>query len=102
MPGPRIGALFAALCALPAGLLALAGSRMLMLPMAFHFYVGSAGAALACAASLILTVGGARARDARAVLVGTAFSTMTPLPGIHALATPGFLVGPNGVLARAG
>jgi putative nucleotidyltransferase with HDIG domain len=34
--------------------------------------------------------------------MGTAFSTMTALFAIHALATPGFLVGPNGVIALAG
>src|SRR4051794_40988297 len=102
MTGSRTGALFGALCALPAFVLALAGSRMLMLPMTVHFYVGGAGAAVACAASLVLTVAGARARDARAVLMGTAFSTMTALLGVHALATPGFLVGPNGVIALAG
>ncbi|HEY7074694.1 MAG TPA: HD-GYP domain-containing protein [Solirubrobacteraceae bacterium] len=102
MPGPRIGALFGALCALPAAVLGVAGSRMLMLPMAVHFYVGSAGALVACIASVVLTVAGARARDARAVLVGTAFSTMTALLGVHALATPGFIVGTNGVIALAG
>jgi HD-GYP domain-containing protein (c-di-GMP phosphodiesterase class II) len=102
MPGPRIGVVFGALCALPATLLALVGSRMLMLPMVVHFAVGSLGAAVACAASLALTVAGARLNDARAVLVGTAFSTMTALLAVHALATPGFLVGTNGVIAIAG
>jgi putative nucleotidyltransferase with HDIG domain len=34
--------------------------------------------------------------------MGTAFSTMTALFAVHALATPGFLVGPNGVIALAG
>jgi hypothetical protein len=102
MPGPRIGALFGALCALPAMILAAAGQRMLMLPMVVHFVVGSIGALVACAASLVLTVAGARARDARSVVVGTAFSTMTALLGVHALATPGFIVGTNGVIALAG
>jgi hypothetical protein len=36
------------------------------------------------------------------VLLGTAFSTMTALLAVHALATPGVLIGPNGVVALAG
>ena len=43
-----------------------------------------------------------RARDSRTVLLGAAFSTMTALLAIHAIATPGILVGPNGVIALAG
>ena len=34
--------------------------------------------------------------------MGMAFSTMTALFAVHALATPGFIVGPNGVIALAG
>ena len=34
--------------------------------------------------------------------MGTAFSTMTALFAIHALSTPGFIVGPNGMIALAG
>src|SRR6185312_6230009 len=36
------------------------------------------------------------------ILMGTAFSTMTALFAIHALSTPGFLVGKNGMIALAG
>ena len=36
------------------------------------------------------------------MLLGTAFSTMTALLAVHGLATPGVLVGPNGVVAFAG
>ena len=49
-----------------------------------------------------LSVAGARARDGRTILMGTAFSTMTALFAVHALATPGFLVGKNGMIALAG
>ena len=56
----------------------------------------------ATVASAILTVAGARRRDGRTVLLGTAFSTMTALLAVHGLATPGVLVGPNGVVAFAG
>ena len=67
-----------------------------------HFWLVSSGALVAAAASIALTVGGARARDSRTVLLGAAFSTMTSLLAIHAIATPGILVGPNGVIALAG
>jgi HD-GYP domain-containing protein (c-di-GMP phosphodiesterase class II) len=53
-------------------------------------------------ASAALTVAGARARDGRAMLLGTAFSTMTALLAVHGLMTPGVLVGPNGMIAMAG
>jgi hypothetical protein len=43
-----------------------------------------------------------RARDSRTVLLGCAFSTMTALLAIHAIATPGIVVGQNGVIALAG
>ena len=42
-------------------------------------------------ASLALSIAGARARDGRAMLMGTAFSTMTALFAVHALATPRIL-----------
>jgi putative nucleotidyltransferase with HDIG domain len=67
-----------------------------------HFCLVSTVAALTSGASVALSLAGARARDGRAVLMGTAFSTMTALFTIHALATPGFLVGPNGVISLAG
>ena len=34
--------------------------------------------------------------------MGIAFSTMTALFAVHALATPGFIVGMNGMIALAG
>ena len=36
------------------------------------------------------------------MLLGTAFSTMTALLAVHGMATPGVLIGPNGVIAFAG
>ena len=67
-----------------------------------HFGLVGGAAALTSLASLLLSVAGARARDGRAILMGTAFSTMTALFAIHALSTPGFLVGKNGMIALAG
>jgi putative nucleotidyltransferase with HDIG domain len=67
-----------------------------------HFWLVSTGALVAAAASIGLTVVGARERDGRTVLLGAAFSTMTALLAIHAIATPGIIVGSNGVIALAG
>jgi putative nucleotidyltransferase with HDIG domain len=75
---------------------------MLMPAPAVHFWLVAVVASISAAASLALTVFGARAADGRAVLLGTAFSTMSALFAVHGLATPGVLVGPNGVIAAAG
>ena len=67
-----------------------------------HFALVGAAALAATVAAAVLTLAGARRRDGRTVLLGTAFSTMTALLAVHGLATPGVLVGPNGVVAFAG
>ena len=67
-----------------------------------HFALVLAGALAAAVASAILTLAGARRRDGRTMLLGTAFSTMTALLAVHGLATPGVLAGPNGVVSFAG
>jgi HD-GYP domain-containing protein (c-di-GMP phosphodiesterase class II) len=87
---------------IPATVVVLLGSRMVMMAGPLHFGLVGGAAAIACAASVALSVAGARARDGRAVLMATAFSTMTALFAVHAFATPGVLVGPNGVIALAG
>ena len=67
-----------------------------------HFrWVGLTALAAALAA-VALTVAGARKRDGRTVIVGTAFSTMAGLLALHGIATPGILVGMNGVVALTG
>jgi putative nucleotidyltransferase with HDIG domain len=96
----RVAILLAALA--PAGLVALVGGRMFMPAAIVHFGVVAAAAAIAGTASVALTVAGVRAGDGRAMLLGTAFSTMTALFGVHGLLTPGVLVGPNGVMVLAG
>jgi putative nucleotidyltransferase with HDIG domain len=73
-----------------------------MPPAALHFWLVVVVALVSAGAALALTVAGARGNDGRAVLLGTAFSTMTALFAIHGAATPGILVGPNGVIAAAG
>ncbi len=94
--------LLALLAAAPAVLVAVAGRHMVMAPAVVHFGVVSVAAAIAAVAAATLTIAGARARDGRAMLLGTAFSTMTALLSVHALATPGVLVDQNGVIALAG
>jgi HD-GYP domain-containing protein (c-di-GMP phosphodiesterase class II) len=60
------------------------------------------GASVAALASVALMTQGRRTRDGRAVVAGGAFATMTLLLTIHGLATPGVILGPNGVVALAG
>jgi HD-GYP domain-containing protein (c-di-GMP phosphodiesterase class II) len=67
-----------------------------------HFVGVGISAAIAAIAAVVLTVVGARRGDGRTVLVGTAFTVMAALLAIHGLATPGMLIGQNGVIALTG
>jgi putative nucleotidyltransferase with HDIG domain len=67
-----------------------------------HFLGVGVTALIAAVAAFALTIVGARRRDSRTVLVGTAFSTMAGLLALHGIATPGMLVGPNGVVSFTG
>jgi putative nucleotidyltransferase with HDIG domain len=58
----------------------------------FHFGIVLFTTSLAAAASFWLTLIGRRRTDARAVLVGTAFSAMAALLFLHGLATPDVLL----------
>ena len=69
---------------------------------AAHFWVVGSGALVATVAGLVLSFAGWRRGDARPVLIGTAFSVMAALLVVHGLATPGVLVGMNGVVALTG
>jgi HD-GYP domain-containing protein (c-di-GMP phosphodiesterase class II) len=80
----------------------LLGDRHVMFGGEIHFGGVGLSAFAAALASLALTIQGARRRDGRAVLVGTAFSVMASLLALHGLATPGILVGMNGVVAFTG
>ena len=71
-------------------------------PAAVHFTVVVATASVCTAAALGLTFIGARRGDDRAVLAGGAFSIMAAFLGVHGLATPGVLLGPNGLVSLAG
>src|SRR5438105_965389 len=67
-----------------------------------HFIGVGLTALTAALAALVLTVAGARRRDGRTVLVGTAFTVMASLLALHGIATPGVLIGMNGVVAFTG
>jgi putative nucleotidyltransferase with HDIG domain len=67
-----------------------------------HFWSVVLSAAVATAAGIALSAAGARRRDARAVLVGTAFTVMASLLVVHGVASPGFIVEMNGVVALTG
>jgi hypothetical protein len=67
-----------------------------------HFVGVGLTALPAAAAAVALTIIGARRRDTRTVLVGTAFSAMAALLALHGIATPGIIFGDNGVVAFTG
>jgi len=78
------------------------GHRHVMFTSDVHFEGVGLTALTAALAALALTIQGARRGDGRTVLVGTAFSVMASLLAIHGLATPGVLIGDNGVIALTG
>jgi hypothetical protein len=88
--------------AVPALLLLAVGARHVHFGTTVHFLGVGATAAVAAGASLALTIVGARRKDARTVLVGTAFSAMAALLLVHGLATPGVIVDYSGVSALSG
>jgi HD domain len=93
------GATFALL---PPAVLHFFGQKQVMWGGWTHFLLAGVTAAAATAAAIALTIAGARNRDARTVMIGTAFSVMASLLVVHGVATPGLLVGMNGVVSFAG
>src|SRR3954452_9469079 len=80
MSRTRIIATFAFTMALaPVVVVAWFGARPGSLTPDQHFGLVGGTAALTSLASLLLSLAGTRARDGRAILMGTAFSTMTAL-----------------------
>jgi putative nucleotidyltransferase with HDIG domain len=67
-----------------------------------HFVGVGVTAAAATAAAVVLTLIGAKRRDGRTVLIGTAFSVMAALLALHGIATPGIVMGDNGVVSFTG
>lgn len=95
-------ALAAGLATVPVATMHFLGGREVHFSSNVHFLGVGGAAAVAAVAAVALTVVGARRRDGRTVLLGTAFSVMAALLAVHGLATPGFLVGTNGVVAFSG
>jgi putative nucleotidyltransferase with HDIG domain len=95
-------ALLVASAAVPLTLLLTLGERPVGLTSDQHFAIVLVAALSATTAALALFVLGARRRDRRAVVTGGAFLAMASLLAVHGAATPGFLVGQNGVIALAG
>jgi HD-GYP domain-containing protein (c-di-GMP phosphodiesterase class II) len=86
----------------PIAVLHYIGGQEVQVASVLHFGLVAFAATVAAGASIGLTIAGARAQDGRTLLIGMAFSTMTALLAIHGLATPGFIAGPNGVIALTG
>jgi HD-GYP domain-containing protein (c-di-GMP phosphodiesterase class II) len=91
-----------AVAVLPLPLAYLLGPDQVSLPPAVHFGGVGHTAILATLAAILLTLVGVQRRDSRAVLVGTAFTAMAALLALHGLATPGVIVGYNGVVSFSG
>jgi HD-GYP domain-containing protein (c-di-GMP phosphodiesterase class II) len=92
-----------ALCAVaPVAALALWGHVMVMPPMEVHFWAVSGSALAATLAAVWITLVGARQEDVRTVIVGGGFALMAALLAVHGIATPGILIGNNGIVAVSG
>jgi HD-GYP domain-containing protein (c-di-GMP phosphodiesterase class II) len=100
--GVPIFALAAFAAIVPAALLHFVGRDKVLIDGWIHFVGVALGAGVATACAVALTVAGARQRDGHAVLVGCAFSVMAALLCLHGLATPGIVVGFNGVVGFTG
>jgi putative nucleotidyltransferase with HDIG domain len=88
--------------AFPMIVIAVEGKQPVDLTPQAHFWPVLLAAGTAAIVAAGLTAAGIRARDGRAILLGTAFSTTTALLAVHGFATPGVVVGMNGVIALAG
>ncbi len=86
----------------PPALIHFVGGDKVDLSSTVHFWAVGLSASIAIAAGVALSAGGKRRGDARAVLVGTAFTVMAGLLVVHGFASPGVVVGSNGVVALTG
>jgi hypothetical protein len=94
--------MIAGAAAVPTVTLAMTASPMVMVAPLVHVVVVTAAGVLAVAAAVAMSTIATRLNDGRAVLLGLAFSVMAVMLVIHALATPGALVGDNGLVQVAG
>jgi HD-GYP domain-containing protein (c-di-GMP phosphodiesterase class II) len=97
-----VGGVLVRAALVPALLVALTGTRMLMVAPAIHIAVVGVAGALAMAAAVAMSVIATRRNDGRAVWLGMAFSVMATLLTIHGLATPGMILPANGLVQLAG
>ncbi len=88
--------------AIPMAVILVFGHSMLMVSMKLHFVVVGLEGVIGLGAALALTVVAVRRSDARTVLFGIAFATMTAMLIAHALASPTVLIGGNGLVQLAG
>jgi len=86
----------------PPALIHFVSRDKVMLSSETHFWSVVLSSLLATVAGIALSYGGWRRGDARAVLVGTAFTVMASLLLVHGFASPGFIVEMNGVVALTG
>ena len=91
-----------AIAILPPALIHFVSPGQVMFSSKTHFFSVVLSALVATAAGVALSYGGWRRGDARAVLVGTAFTVMAALLLVHGFASPGFLVEMNGVVRLTG
>ena len=87
---------------IPPALIHFVSREQVMFSSEAHFVSVVLSSLLATAAGVALSYGGWRRGDARAVLVGTAFTVMASLLLVHGFASPGFIVEMNGVVAFTG
>jgi putative nucleotidyltransferase with HDIG domain len=95
-------ALAGALATVPLPAVHFLGPGEISVPASVHFAAVGQTAIFATAAAIILTAIGVARRDGRAVLVGTAFTAMAALLALHGLATPGIILGFNGLVSFSG
>lgn len=86
----------------PGCVLLLFAHRMVHFGSGVHFYGVGVSALAAAWAALALSISGARRNDGGVVLVGTGFTMMAALLAVHGLATPGVIVGMNGLVMFTG
>jgi HD-GYP domain-containing protein (c-di-GMP phosphodiesterase class II) len=91
-----------AVAVIPFAAIYLVAHQHVMFSGRVHFVGVGLTALIAALAALVLTIAGARRRDGRTVLVGTAFTVMASLLALHGIATPGILIGMNGVVVFTG
>jgi putative nucleotidyltransferase with HDIG domain len=91
-----------AVAIVPPALIHFVSREQVMFSSEAHFWSVVLSSMLATAAGVALSYGGWRRGDARAVLVGTAFTVMASLLLVHGFASPGFIVEMNGVVALTG